>query len=255
MAKRIVVISDTQIPYHDQRAVAGVIKFIGSTQPDEVVHIGDLMDFPQPSRWNRGTRGEFEENIFKHSEIGIKKFIQPLREVYSGPVGVIEGNHDERPRVYLERYAPALAGQREFNFENLLDFESYEIEVLPEVYRFAPGWVMTHGHRQGIRLSNIPGNTATNAAKRLGVSVIMGHTHRMGIGGHTVGHDGIVVRKFTGVEVGNLMDMRKASYLKGGTANWQRGFAVVDVEGKFVAPQLVPIEGNKFIVDGKTYYL
>lgn len=255
MIKRYVIISDTQIPYHDQRAVNAVINFIKVTKPDEVVHIGDLMDYPGPSRWSKGGRGEFETDIFEHSEIAKRKFLAPLRDAYDGPVGVIEGNHDERPRVYLEKYAPALSGKQEFNFDALLDFESYEIRVLPETYKFAPGWIMTHGHRQGIRLTNIPGNTATNAAKRLGVSVIMGHTHRMGIGGHTIGHNGTVVQRLTGVEVGNLMDYKHASqqYLKGGTANWQKGFAVVDVDGKCVAPQLVFIEGNKFIVDGKTY--
>lgn len=255
MIKRYVVISDTQIPYHDQRAVNAVINFIKVTKPDEVVHIGDLMDYPQPSRWTKGKRGEFEGDIEEDSELAKKKFLTPLRDAYGGPIGVIEGNHDERPRIYQETYAPALSSGRKYDFDVLLDFESYEIRVLPETYKFAPGWIMTHGHRQGIRLTNIPGNTATNAAKRLGVSVIMGHTHRMGIGGYTGGLNGTVYQRLMGVEVGNLMDYKHAAkqYLKGGTANWQKGFAVVDVDGKCVAPQLVFIEGNKFIVDGKTY--
>lgn len=251
--RRIVIISDTQIPYHDQRAVNAVINFIKVTKPDEVVHIGDLMDYPQPSRWSKGTRGEFETSIFKHSELAKKKFLQPLRESFGGPIGVIEGNHDERPRVYLEKYAPALSGMGEFSFDSLLDFRGFEIDVLPEAYEFAPGWVMVHGHKHGIRLSNIAGNTALNASKKFGKSVIMGHTHRMGIGSQTTGYNGKVVKKLTGVEVGHLMDMKKAGYLRGGTANWQRGFGVVDVDGEYVFPQVVPLDGKKFIFDHKVF--
>ena len=40
MSKRIVVISDTQIPYDDRKALKAVVKFIGDYNPDEVIHIG-----------------------------------------------------------------------------------------------------------------------------------------------------------------------------------------------------------------------
>src|SRR5690606_42059354 len=111
MIKRYVVISDTQIPYHDQRAVNAVINFIKVTKPDEVVHIGDLMDYPGPSRWSKGGRGEFETNIFEHSEIAKRMSHTPPRDPYDGREGVIEGNRDTRPRVSLEMCAPALSGR------------------------------------------------------------------------------------------------------------------------------------------------
>lgn len=253
--KRIVVISDTQIPFHDPKAMRAVINFVGHIQPDEVVHIGDLVDFPQPSRWNKNTRNEFEGSVFTDAETTKQKFLSPLRDVYDGPVGVLEGNHDLRPRAYLEKYAPALAETRQFDFDVLLDFEAFDVSVLPEFYRFATGWVMTHGHRGGISLSRIAGNTALNAAKRFGASVIMGHTHRLGIGSHTYGYGGNGTT-LTGVEVGHLMDPKKASqqYLKGGTANWQKGFAVVDVSGRNVRPQIIPIDqSGKFEVDGRVF--
>ena len=53
MTKRIVIIPDTQIPYDDRKALNAVIRFIGDWQPDEVIHIGDLMDYPTPARWRR----------------------------------------------------------------------------------------------------------------------------------------------------------------------------------------------------------
>ncbi|AHJ88712.1 metallophosphoesterase [Mycobacterium phage RhynO] len=253
MSKRIVVISDTQIPYDDRRAVRAVIRFIGDYQPDQVIHIGDLMDFPQPSRWNKDTRGEFEGSVFKDAEQCKHRFLAPLRTVYVGPVGVHEGNHDERPRQYLAKYAPALAESRAFHIETLLDFDGFGIELLPEFYKVAPGWVTTHGHRGQISLSRIAGNTALNAARKFGTSVVMGHTHRLGIGNHTEGYGGISKRVLTGMEVGNLMNMRLAEYLKGGTGNWQQGFGLLTVEGKHVKPETVPILNGRFTVDGHTW--
>lgn len=253
MSKTIVVISDTQIPYEDRRAVRAVLDFIGETQPAEVVQIGDLLDFPQPSRWNKDTRGEFEGSVYADCDKARKRFLDPLRAVYDGPVGVIEGNHDERPRVYLEKYAPALAGSNQFDFDQLLDFDAYGIDVLPGFYDFAPGWVMAHGHRGGIRLSQTAGMTAYAAAERFSKSVIIGHTHRLAKISKTKGYDGRVIQTLTGVEVGNLMDMRQATYLKGGTPNWQQGFAVVRIDGTRVQADVVPIYGGRFVVDGQVY--
>jgi predicted phosphodiesterase len=253
MIKRYVIIPDTQLPYEDRKALKSVIRFIGEYQPDEVVHIGDLMDYPQPSRWSKGTAAEYEGSVFEDSEYAKKRLLEPLREVYSGPVGVLEGNHDERPRVYLSKYAPALAESGAFNLDQLLDFEKYGITLLPHFYDFAPNWLMTHGHKANIRISQVGGSTALLAAKKFGKSVIMGHTHRLGIISHSEGYDGQINRILTGFEVGNLMNQKLAGYLKGGTGNWQQGFGVVHVDGKHVHPERVPITNGRFTVDGQTY--
>lgn len=255
MTRRYVVISDTQMPYEDRKALKAVIRFIGETQPDEVVQIGDLMDYPQPSRWSKGTAAEYEGSVFADSEHAKRRFLEPLREVYGGPVGVIEGNHDLRPRTYLAKYAPALAESGAFHVENLLEFKRFEVDRLPDFYPFAPGWVMTHGHLGKISLSRIAGNTALGAAKKMGVSVVMGHTHRQGIANYTSGYGGEATKILTGMEVGNLMNMKLAGYLDKGTADWQTGFAIVDVDGTHVRPQIIPIQGRKFTVDGAVFSL
>lgn len=253
--KSICIISDTQTPYEDKRALRAVIEFIGKYQPSEVVHIGDVVDYPQPSRWTKGTAGEFEGSVFKDSEYTIRNLIEPLRAVYDGPVGFLEGNHDLRPRVYLERYAPALAESGAFNFENLLRFEDYNIRKLPDFYRFAPGWICTHGHVGGLALSQIGGLTSLNAAKKLRTSVIMGHTHRLGINSSSGGYDGKVLQTLTGMEVGNLMDMKQAHYLKGAAGNWQQGFGMVYVTSKHVSAQPIHINSGRFTVEGQVFTL
>jgi predicted phosphodiesterase len=253
MAQRIVVISDTQIPFDDRKAVAAIVRFITDTQPDEVVHIGDLMDYPSPSRWTKGTAEEFALRIKPDSEQAKRRFLEPLRAGYDGPVGVHEGNHDARPREYLSKYAPALVEyEDQFRFESLLDFDGFGVTVLPEFYKLAPSWVSTHGHRGGVRLSQKASDTAYNAMMRFQASVIIGHTHRQGIKPHTFGYGGSQ-RVLWSMEVGNLMNMKLAHYLKGATANWQSGFAVLTIDGTHVKPELVPIIGGRFAVDGSVW--
>jgi predicted phosphodiesterase len=254
VTERIVVISDTQIPYDDRKAVRALIRFIGDYQPDRLIHIGDLMDYPTPARWSKGTAAEFALQMHADNEQAKTRFLGPIREVYEGEFGVHEGNHDLRPREYLTKYAPALAEfERQFNIENLLEFNGFGIELLQEFNRVAPGWITTHGHRGKISLNQTAGNTALGAAKKFQTSVVMGHTHRLGVLSHTFGYGGDETKRVTGMEVGNLMNMKLAEYLKGGTGNWQQGFGLLTIDGQHVKAETVPVHRGRFTVDGFTW--
>lgn len=254
MTSRIVVISDTQLPFTDWKALRALIGYIGDTQPDQVIHIGDVMDYPTPSRWSKGSAEEFSKVLKAHNEKAKLRLLEPLREVYDGPIGFHEGNHDLRARAYLSRYAPALAEFEDaFSIEQLLDFDGFGIEMLPDFYDVAPGWITTHGHLGKISLSQIAGITALNAAKKFGKSVVMGHTHRAGISSYTFGYGGSAVKTVTGMEVGNLMDMRQAAYLQNATGNWQTAFGVLTVDQTHVKPEVIPISKGRFTVDGETW--
>lgn len=254
MSRRIVVVSDTQIPFDDRRALKAVVGFIGDYQPDEVIHIGDLMDYPSPSRWTKGTAEEFSQRIKPDSEQAKKRFLAPLRQVFEGPIGVHEGNHDSRPFDYLAKFAPALVEYADdFRFDRLLDFDGFGVKVLPEFNQVAPNWVTTHGHRGGIRLTQKAGDTALGAAVRFNTSVVMGHTHRMGLKHDTKGYGARATKVLWGMEVGNLMNPDLATYLKGSMPNWQQGFGILTVDGNHVKPELVPIDNGRFTVDGSTW--
>ena len=49
--KRIVIVSDLQVPFHDRVAVKNVASFISKFKPHEVVTIGDEIDFNTISLW------------------------------------------------------------------------------------------------------------------------------------------------------------------------------------------------------------
>lgn len=255
VTKRIVVISDTQMPYENKRVLRNVIKFVGDYQPDEVYQIGDLMDYPTPSRWSKGSRGEFEQLVLKHSQYGKRHFLEPLRKVYDGPVGILEGNHDERPRVYLQKYAPALAEfSAVFHFAELLDFDGFGVDLIKPFHKVGPDTVLIHGHEIG-GMSQIAGTSAYNHATKAGANIVMGHTHRLGVRRHTAQHIGGKPTRRWGFEVGHLMDVRKAGYLgAGGVANWQTGFGLLYVGKYDVSPVEIDVfSDGSFVVEGERY--
>ena len=61
--KRIVIVSDLQVPFHDRVAVKNVAQFIRSFKPDEVVTIGDEIDFNTISKWSEGTPEAYEQTL------------------------------------------------------------------------------------------------------------------------------------------------------------------------------------------------
>lgn len=249
--QRIVVLSDMQIPYHDRRAVANVQAFVGEFDPDELLCVGDELDSPQPSRWNKGMAGEYEATLQKH--------IDTCHEVMAGfraavpdiPITVHRSNHGDRVESYVARYAPALASLRALAVDELLGYEQLEITYTRKPVQVAPGWLMMHGDESG--LNRTPGGTALGLARKTGKSIVCGHTHRLGIQPETVGVNG-VTKTIYGFEVGHLMDIRKAGYLGYGAGNWQTGFGLLYVSGRNVTPVAVPIhKDGSFTVEGQVY--
>ncbi|MEO3857460.1 metallophosphoesterase [Acrocarpospora sp. B8E8] len=251
--RTIAIIPDVQAPYENPRQLKSLINFIGCWQPDEVLQIGDLADFPQPSRWNKDTRGEFEGSIYADCRHIKKNILAPLRAVYDGPVGVITGNHDARPAQYLERHAPALSGGTNFDLDVLLDFDGHGITLRQAPYEIAPGWLAVHGHEGKGWLSPLAGRSALRAANRLGASIVMGHVHRLAVASETWGYQG-KQHSHTGFEVGHIMDPAKASYLGGIAGNWQAGFGLLLVEGKTVTPLPIPMnKDGSFLFEGRRW--
>ncbi|MFE0773891.1 metallophosphoesterase [Streptomyces sp. NPDC058861] len=251
--RRIVVISDVQMPYEDKRALRNVINWIGDYQPDEVLQIGDLVDYPAPSRWTAGTRLEFAGGVRRDSEYAKRNFLEPIRAVYDGPLKILKGNHDERPERYLEKNAPALAADDiHYRFERLLDFDGFGAELVAPYYRVAPGWVAIHGH-ESKGLNQVAGRTAAAKAKKAGTSLVMGHTHRLAISPESTGHGGRL-KTIYGFEVGHLMDVKQAGYLNGGPANWQKGFGILYAGQYSTTPHAVPVEADgSFLAEGERH--
>jgi hypothetical protein len=241
----IPVVSDIQYPLHDKRAVdlaATIIEDIGV----DAVCVGDELDNWQISRWCRGRKGEYDGQLGTARD-GIGGVLKDLRVTH-----VSRSNHgNTRLENYLEAHAPALADLPELTYENFMRFPELGIEFHREPYRVAPGWLMVHGDEGSLIKS--PGGTALNIAKNFGSSIVCGHTHKMGVQHAHINYGGRTIREMWGFEVGNLMDQRKAEYLKGGHGNWQQGIGVLVVDGSRVTPVPVPFRNGVAYFNGKRY--
>ena len=249
---RIFVLSDIQAPMEDRRAVAAVMEAVADYKPDLLLCVGDEADAPEPARWNKGLAAEYASTL----QSGLDR----THEIMAGfraaagkktPFIVMRSNHGDRIEKYIRQYAPALNGLRSLEYETLLGYQELGIDFKHEPYEFAKNWVLAHGDEGS--LIRTPAGTAMNLARRWNKSVVCGHTHKAGLQ-----HDhGSLNSKFTslrfGLEVGHLMDYKKAGYLRAGSANWQQAVATIEVHDGRVFPQLHPIINKRFTVGGATY--
>jgi len=242
--KKIVVVSDLQSPYHDVAATTALAKFIKAYKPDEVVSVGDEIDFPQISRWEQGGPGEWKYDIGKHRDTTVQ-LLESLKISH-----ISRSNHSDRLYNKIRNKAPGLLGLPELEIEKFLKFDELGITYHHQPYELAPNWILVHGDEGNVQPT--AGSTAIGLAKRSGASVVCGHTHRMGLTHWTQSWAG-KSKTVWGLEVGHLMNLKHAKYIKAGLFTWQQGFGILSVEGNTVIPQLVPIVNKSFIVDGKIW--
>jgi hypothetical protein len=243
--KKVVVISDLQVPYHDERAVRNVASFIRRFKPDQVITIGDEIDLPQISRWTEGTPGWFEQSLGSDRDATVE-ILWDLQVT-----DMIRSNHTDRLYNVIMKKIPAFLALPELKFEKFMKLDELGIKFHRKPLEFAPDWIAIHGDEGSVKPT--PGLTALDAARKHGKSVVCGHTHRAGQSAFTEASGGVLGRVLRGVEVGNLMQFSKAGYMKG-TGNWQQAFAVFYVDKKAVTNTIVHIEKDgSFVFEGKRY--
>lgn len=247
--KRTIVVSDLQCPYHDSHTVRNLASFIKAFRPDSVLTIGDEIDLPQISRWEENKLGWFEQTLADHRDQTIE-VLWSLGE-YAKEQHMIRSNHTDRLYSVLMRKIPAFLSLPELKFEKFMKLDEMGIKFWKEPMPIAKGWVAVHGDHTSLNPN--AGMSALNAAKRYGLNVISGHTHRAGQSASSEASNGVLRRVLRGVEVGHLMDIKKAAYTHG-SPNWQQAFAVVTESGKNVQVDLIYIEKDgTFMVHGKRY--
>ena len=93
----------------------------------------------------------------------------------------------------------------------------------------------------------------TLVVRREGNTAITQNTHRMGLQHHHQYVNSKASSLLFGMEVGHLMDLKKANYLKAGSSNWQQAVGLIEVDGKRVQPTLVPIFNSAVQYQGVTF--
>ena len=208
--------------------------------------MGDELDAPEPSRWNKGMAGEYAPTLQDSIDLTYE-IMADFRTALgrNKPFIIQRSNHTDRIQTYIRKYAPAFGSLESLKIEELLGYDSLNIQYLHKFKELLPGWVMAHGDEG--RSIQTPGSTAMNLARKLGKSVVCGHTHKLGVQHETTGLYG-KNKTIYGLEVGNLMDIKQASYLSSGVANWQQGIGILIQKGRNVIPYSVPIVNGDILL-------
>ena len=245
MTEIVPIISDLQVPFHDKRAVSAVATWVADLGASRVACVGDVLDQTQVGQWVKGRAGEFDGQLASSRD----QAIEVMRDLRITELS--RSNHDDRLEKYVSNHAPGLAGLPELTTEEFMGLNELGIQFHRKPSQVAPGWLMMHGDEVGY--SRLAGNTALSLARKVGSSVVCGHTHKVGLVHDHSSVNGRVTRKLWGFEVGNLMVQRRASYLGAGYANWQQGVGALVIEGRDVYAVPVIIQSGRLYWEGHTY--
>lgn len=242
MSKRqsTLIIPDIQYPFHDHVLLKKIINVVRDRQPDQIVQIGDGIDFPTVSQWSKGTAGEYADTLQEHIDGYRADVLVELRSAApDASIVWLEGNHDLRLREFVRKYAAPLTNLRALEVESLVDLRDLDIRYERGPLRIATNTLAVHGHEAGGYCASASA-WDTKFTKRYGSdkNFVFGHTHQPFLITRAFGYDGRVSPRFT-MNAGSIMDPVAATYVKDGAVSWQPSFAWLEDDGKRVWPELV----------------
>lgn len=221
-ARKVLVLSDIHLPYHDKAALELAVKHGLDEGVDAVLFNGDLMDYYGISRWNKDPRQrDFKSEI----EVG-REMLHFFRETFKGcQLWWKLGNHEERWESYMYNHAPDLLGIEEFEIRHWSHADRHNVKVIGDMQPVQINKLnVLHGHEYRFSISN-PVNPARGIYLRAKVPTLMGHLHQTSE--HT--ESDLNAKMTTCWSSGCLCDLRPCySPLN----KWNHGFAVVDTTGE-----------------------
>lgn len=173
--KRILVLSDVHIPYHDKPALEAALAHGDEFEPDTILLNGDIADFYVISRWERDP----ESRPFADEVRIMREFLSHLRKRHPKAKIVYKmGNHEERWWSYIWRKAPELLGVDLADFASLIQAKKNRVEIVSDQRIIQVGLLsILHGHELPKGLTN-PVNPARGAFLRAIDITLIGHQHR-----------------------------------------------------------------------------
>ena len=256
------IASDFQIPYQDNRATELFFKVMKWWKPDVVDLLGDIDDQNCYSRYSDGKPDEFltqyskpedHETLLKMVALessDTKKFYSDVRK--SAPKAQLFtalGNHDIRVFDYFERKNPEILETANPNYLWGLDDLGYDYIYYNDLPKKRFGDIHVH---HGVALSQNAGESARKDVESYGVSMMRGHSHRLGTYYKT--HE-LRNETLRGYEIGHMCDVKNSQFKYTTVHNWQQGFAIAHIEnGEYPHIQLVEISNDYTVfIDGKKF--
>jgi hypothetical protein len=245
---KAMVFADCHFPFQDNDVLTLLYRFMEDLKPDIVVLGGDILDFPQISRFRNLPSSS--ETILKDLQLVYNMF-KRIREILpNAKIFFVEGNHEFRWRSYLLDNAPLFYELFSLSLPELLNLEKLKVDYIPcppELTKFSHNYVEIGGFYIGHFDKALKNACYTGRMLRdeFGVNIVQFHGHKVGSAYRTY-LEGVRV----GIEVGCTCRLNP-SFRR--IPDWQHGFGVLYLRGKKNNFYNVVIKNHSFIFNGKTY--
>ena len=236
--KKLGIIGDLHIPYHDEDAIETACDKMEAEEVDSILINGDLLDFYQLSFHEKDPR----KVHFKNEIEAGKQFFEYMRSRFPGiPIYFIPGNHENRFERYLRIKASELLDMDEFRLDVILHVAEYKIEYIPFRTKVVFGdFLIEHGDKIPGAGGVVPARTAL---MRLKTNCIINHFHKSSQSSQRVyGIDKPTT--IIGYSVGCLCELAP-DYME--INEWNHGFAILTKIDNLVSVNNYKIEGNTII--------
>jgi predicted phosphodiesterase len=224
--RKILVIGDLHLPWHDPKVVEIVLDVAKHEQVDEIVLNGDVVDFYNVSRYLKSsldvqTTLEDELNAVKNFLIDLRKMFPDQKIMY------IMGNHDARLDKHIIEKCPEFWNL--FTLKNFCDFDKLKINYIPYNDAYQVG-------KSNLFIQHSPPSYSDNGArvsllKKVDRSFIYNCSHREQHATITGGNNRVYHCWFNGwLGSTTLTPEHKIvfSFAKG-HENWQQCFKLIDL--------------------------
>ncbi len=179
-AEKWVIVGDTQVPFHDPRAVELAAQVIEEYNPDNLVYNGDMIDFWSISK-HQTRRTELLASISLQEEIDRTIAVQDTlarRVKRTCKKHNVDGNHEDRLERFLGMGPQSLLGS--LRSLHMAEVFQYKKRGFASYRPYGEGiWITNnlfvyHGEYVG----QTPGESVAKEINAIGASVIMNHVHR-----------------------------------------------------------------------------
>ena len=212
--ERLLILGDSHFPYHHKNTIEFLTKVSEFYNPDRVIHLGDILDIYSVSSYpsDMNHPDSWSDELKKGREM-----VKRLSELFP-KMDILSSNHDDRayrksvvsgvPREFLVPYLDVIGAPQGWKIHDRLSIT---------VDSTRDRWLFAHTINGG----------SLNAAKQLGLSVCLGHSHSL-FGAHAFSNGGN--RLLWGVDAGCLISDKGSPYKynKGNIGRPIRGCCIIE---------------------------
>ena len=171
-ARRVLILSDTHVPFHDRDAIEAALRFGEAFGPDAILWNGDVLDYEALSTYDRPPDGPKPDQEL----LAARQLFAAVHHRFTGVKQVFKlGNHEARWNRYFWNRAPELYGLLKDTWQDHCGIGEFGIDVVDDKRVVMSGLLpIFHGH-EVLKSSVQP---AKALITKLGTSGHCSHFHR-----------------------------------------------------------------------------